>query len=93
MCLLQKIPILDVTADLHISCAVTAQLNSASFFATFIVQSLYCIILKFQPSIHRQLVAQLGLEDMVGNTEAGFSYDKAHTIPYSCRTIVCLLYR
>ena len=49
MCFLQKMPILDVTANLQISCAVTAQLNSDYVLATFIVQSLYCINLNFNP--------------------------------------------
>ena len=60
----------------QISCAVTAQLISAFDFATQIVQSLFFLNLRFQPSS----LLVLFVSGLVGNPEDRFSHVMAQLI-------------
>ena len=60
--------------------AVTAQLISVFVFATWIVQSLYCLYPNFKPlAIFCGCTARF-VSDLVGNPEDQFSHNEAHMV-------------
>ena len=64
----------------QISCAVTAQLNSAIVFATQIVEPLFFLNPKFQASSLTSWI----VSDFVGTPNCWFSHAKAHTDNEKC---------